>query len=280
MLNREEHEQFSLSLGILRYSIPATPYRAGRYAPSMKFTAHLGCAALLLASLASAQTGVVYDPRLPTPAPKVSSTVTSRITALVQAARQNGAWKKNYLVMCAGQTVDILGQATGSFTAPRTAQVAYLYRACFEVPNTAQQGLVVMQGTTVLAHYTFTDHFMELYSLRDINQNGTSELALVRELSGQGTTFRYLAVAELSPTRRFLMLERVTYDDCGNMGTDGWKAQVIRVAKGSVPRYSSQALNGRCVDVTPFEQLTRQAAPTPLRVTPEPTGWSSAPTRP
>ncbi|MDP9765547.1 hypothetical protein [Deinococcus enclensis] len=246
----------------------------------MNFTARIGCAVLLLASLASAQTGVVYDPRLPTPAPKVSSTVTSRITALVKAARRTGSWKTGYVGMCADQTVDVIGQGTGSFTAPRTAQVAYLYSACIEVPNTTQQGLVVMQGGTVVAHYTFTDHFMELYSLKDINQNGTSELALVRELSGQGTTSRFLAVAELSPVRRFLMLEEVTYDDCGNMGTEGWKAQVIRVAKGPAPRYSSQALNGRCTDVTPFLQLTRQAAPAPLLVAPKPTGWVSAPKRP
>lgn len=246
----------------------------------MNLRTYIGCATLLLASLASAQTGVVYDPRLPTPAPKISSTLQLRITGLVQAARQAGSWKTTATAMCDDQTVRILGQATGSFTAPRTAQIAYLYSACFEVPNVTQQGLIVMQGATVLSHYAFTDHFSELYSVKDLNQNGMSELALIRELSGQGTTFRYLALAELWPARRFLMLQEVTYDDCGNLGTTGWTGQVIRVAKGQAPRFSSQALSGRCADTTPFQKLTRHAAPVPLRAVPVPTGWNTAPTRP
>ena len=236
------------------------------------------CALLLsLPGVAAAQSRVLYDVRVPTPAPQLQEKVWQQIRALARRADQAQLWGRD--ASCVDQDLTINGAAAGAFTAPNTRQTAYLYTSCFEIPNVSRQGLVIMQGQQVVAHYVFKDHFTELYSLKDINRNGSSELGLLRHLEGQGTAYDYLAVAELRPSRRFLMLEKVNYNDCGNMGTTGWTSQVIRVLPGTRPTFTKQSLSGRCDGVDPFRRISAQGVSKAFTPQQEPTEWKTAPLR-
>lgn len=245
----------------------------------MTFRVLLALVALGWVPFAAAQRNVVFDVRVRTPAPQITTEEAHVISTLIVLARHAEAWESDPIYNCESQTAELLGRAVGSFTARNTSQVAYLYRACFEVPNHAQQGLVIFQEGRAVAHYTFTDHFSEIYAVRDINRNGFSELALIRLLEGQGSSFQYLALAELHPVRRFLMLQKVAYNDCGASGAEGWNSQVIRVTPASTPRFTQQALTGKCDNVEPFRRVTKQGTVRPLISRPEPTGWVSAPLR-
>lgn len=117
-----------------------------------------------------------------------------------------------------------------------------------------------MQGQKVVAHYIFHDLFTEMYSVKDINKNGYSELGLVREASGQGTAYQYLMLTELRPSRKVLLDEQVSYNDCADMGREGWNSQVIRVSPASTPTFTKQLLTGTCGDTGPFRRLPRQGS--------------------
>ena len=249
------------------------------YAAGMTTKTVFALLALGWGTFAAAQSNVVFDVRVTTPAPQITTDEARVISNLIDSARRAGAWKANTLANCRNQNAELLGKATGSFTARNVSQVAYLYSTCFDVPNQTQQGLVVFQGGKPIAHYAFTDHFSEIYGVRDINKNGFSELALIRVLEGQGTTHQYLALAEFQPARRFVMFQKVAYNDCGNMGTEGWNTQVIRVTPAATPRFTQQTLAGRCDGVEAFGRVTKQGAILPLTTQPEPTGWVTAPLR-
>lgn len=243
----------------------------------MKFATWMCTLLLGSVGLASPQSRVLYDVRVPTPAPDAPVSVLQVINYLAGIADSENLWGKS--AQCWERRFTVDGIATGAFTAPNTKQTAYLYNDCFIVPNQNRQGLVIMQGATVVAHYVFNDHFTEMYSLKDINRNGYFELGLLRHLEGQGTANDYLAVVELRPNRRFLMLEKVNYNDCGNMGTAGWTSQVIRVNPATKPTFTRQNLSGRCDGVNAFRRVAGQGAIKPFTPSQEPTGWVTAPTR-
>ena len=248
-------------------------------------------AALALAfglfSVAQAQSRVLYDVRLSTPAPKATAQENSQIKHLGRKAMAARAWddaKSEFKVSqagCDGSEFQILGIAPGSFTAKNTAQKAYLYTYCFFRPGSSQ-GLVIMQGSKAIAHYAFTALHNEMYTLKDINRNGFSELAFSGGFTGQGFTSGYLEIAELAPQRRLLGAfwaknDRLIYEDnCGavvdNSGT--WKSLVIRVTPGTNPTYTQQSISGKCSNV---QKATSTGQETRVTLNPQPTGWVSAP---
>lgn len=226
--------------------------------------------------IAGAQSRVLYDVRIPTPPPSLSDSDARQIQAAVNKAKQARLWQGP--AACLDEKLTIDAMATGAFTTPNVKQNAFLYTNCFEIPNVARQGLVIMQNHKIVAHYVFTDHFKEMYGIKDINKNGYSELAFLRRTEGQGTAYGRLAVAELRPSRKFLLTEQVNYDDCGGMGTAGWKSQVIRVTPSSTPTFTQQLLTGTCDDTEPFRRLSSQGTIKKLAAKSEPTGWTTAPT--
>ena len=235
------------------------------------------CALFLgVCGMATAQSRVLYDVRVPTPQAFLPDADAQQIRSVARKAEQAHLWKGQ--ADCAGQSLSIEGMASGAFTTPNIKQNAYLYTTCFVVPNVSRQGLVIMQDHKIVAHYVFTDHFKEVYGVKDVNKNGYSELGFIRRLEGQGTANDYLMLAELRPNRRFLLAEKVNYNDCGNMGTAGWTSQLIRVLPSSLPTFTKQLLTGTCDDVEPFRRLTGQGTVKTLTAKQEPTGWVAAPT--
>lgn len=239
---------------------------------------------LALTTLSSAQSRVLYDPRVPTPEPRLTEQERGRIQYLAEQAMVAYAWDepafKPSQMGCDGQDFMINGVAPGSFTARNAQQKAYLYTYCYYRPGW-KQGLVIMQGERVVAHYAFTALHSEMYALKDINRNGFTELALGGGFTGQGTTDSYLEIAELAPQRRLLAAfnyvtgHLVWEDNCGAVGEGGtWQALVIRVTPGAAPSFTQQRILGRC---TNERVATKTGAILPLKVKPEPTGWKSAP---
>ena len=232
--------------------------------------------ALTLAGVgaASAQTRVVYDSRLPTPEPRLTESERGRVKYLAEQALGAGVWDVDPR-LCDGRDFTIHGVAPGAFTVKGAKQTAYLYTYCFFRPGW-NQGLVIVQGNEIVAHYAFTNLASSMYALKDINRNGLTELALEYGFTGQGYTEGGVQVVELRPNRRQLARFEAYADDCGVAESGGtWSSQVIRVTPGSTPKFTSQRIEGRCGE----ERTTRQDAIRPVTTKVEPTGWVNAPTK-
>ncbi|MGI9056853.1 MAG: hypothetical protein ACR2F2_13745 [Pyrinomonadaceae bacterium] len=85
---------------------------------------------------------------------------------------------------CSDTDVRVEGLAEGSFTKPKSSQVAYLYRTCMsdavKYPSFVS-GLIITESEEVVAHFVYADvfgGFTNLKILPDINRNGLSEIVL------------------------------------------------------------------------------------------------------
>lgn len=234
---------------------------------------------LLTAGQALAQERVLYDSRLPFPEPRLTESERGRVQYFARQALALNAWGADNAEYCTDD-FRIEGAAPGSFTAKGRAQMAYVYTQCDRRPGRLQ-GLVILEGLTIAAHYTFISHFYSMYALKDINRNGFTELVLNGGFTGQGNTEVWLDIVELGPVRR--MLGRLNYehlpqpyqDNCGAVESGGrWTSALIRVTPGPTPKYTWQQLTGNCGN----EQVATKIGPVkPLKLTPAPTGWDKGP---
>jgi len=117
-----------------------------------------------LTGLATAQSRVLYDSRIQTPEPRLTESERGRVRYLADQAAAQTSWARDGEVAMAGCTGDdftVVGVAPGAFTIKGTRQTAYLYTYCYERPGDLQ-GLVIIQGSAVVAHYVFVDHVSAL----------------------------------------------------------------------------------------------------------------------
>ena len=248
----------------------------------MKLPPLLLTLAMALSGLAAAQSRVLYDSRIQVPEPRLTESERGRIQYLADQAAGQDLWEQSggSVDGCSGRDFTVTGVAPGSFTVKGAAQTAYLYTYCYERPGDLQ-GLVLVQGSAIVAHYVFVDHLSTMYSLKDINRNGFTELALEGGFTGQGSTEDWLEIAELGPVRRLLGLLDYDHppqpylDNCGAVDTGGtWTSWVIRVTPGKAPTFTRQAISGRCGN----ERVATSVGPVrPLILKPAPTGWSAGP---
>lgn len=243
---------------------------------------------LAAAGVAAAQSSaarVVYDSRLPTPEPRLTEQERGRVKYLAGQAMNQRLWDSPDIrpsETCAGQDFRINGVAPGAFTIKGAKQTAYLYMYCYFRPFWSQ-GLIITQGNDVVAHYVFNSLAHGLYSLKDINQNGFTELVLEGGFTGQGATEGYFEIAELRPQRRLLAQFNYDHppqpysDNCGAVESGGaWVSQVIRIIPGKNPQFTTQQIQGKCDN----ERIaTSTGAIRPVKVQSAPTGWISAPLR-
>ena len=93
----------------------------------------------------------------------------------------------------------IEGVAEGSFTESGKKQKAVLYRFSETGHGFCTNGIVVMEGDNVVAHYAYqggADY--SLTSIPDINKNGKNELAIEGGSTNQGETESSINIVELS----------------------------------------------------------------------------------
>ncbi|WP_157451042.1 hypothetical protein [Deinococcus puniceus] len=244
------------------------------------------CAMTLLlagAGLASGQSRVLFDNRLPAPEPRITESERGRIEYLAEQAAQLGSWDEEDFrpsEYCDGKDFAINGVAPGAFTAKGVQQTAYLYTYCYFRPGW-KQGLVILQKNEIVAHYVFTALSHNLYAVKDINQNGFTELAFEGGFTGQGYTSGYVEVAELKPQRRYMATfnyntkQQVYEDNCGAVESGGtWQSLVIRVTPAPTPKYTAQTISGSCEQQ---RVATKVGSIRPITVKAAPTGWTPAP---
>ena len=120
-----------------------------------------------------------------------------------------------------------------------------------------------------------------MYSLKDINRNGFSELLLNGGFTGQGYTEGWINIAEFGPQRR--LIGQLDYnhapqpysDNCGTVETGAkWQSSVLRVTPGPMPAFTQQAITGYCGN----QRVATSTGPVqPLTLKPSPTGWLTGP---
>ncbi|MVN87606.1 hypothetical protein GO986_12600 [Deinococcus sp. HMF7620] len=238
----------------------------------------------LMVSLAGqtlAQTRVLYDSRLPAPEPRLTESERGRVESLARRAATQQVWDADAgMDLCEGSDFSIEGAAPGTFTAKGRQQTAYVYTFCFNRTGNLQ-GLVILEGLNVAAHYVFVNHVSSMYALKDINRNGFTELVLEGGFSGQGYTGNFLEIVELGPVRRLLgrlnqqLLPQPYEDNCGVRSSGGqWTSALIRVTPGVTSSYTWQQLTGSRGN----ERVAISIGPVkPLKLTPFPTGWAKGP---
>lgn len=234
--------------------------------------------------MTSAQSRVLYDPRISTPEPRITERERMYVQDLGKTAATKGLWNEKDFPPddCNGKFM-IKGVAPGSFTTKGAKQVAYLYMYCFYHPGwTWKQGLVITQkdaqGEKAVAHYVFANTYFEMYAVKDINRNGYTELAFVGGYATKGESTTFLDIAEFAPKRRMLAkfnYNLIGFDTCAAQGSRGISQEsIIRVIPSATPTYTRQILSSRC---------GRESAPPkfgPIKsitVRPKPTGWRVAP---
>ena len=240
--------------------------------------AALGCTV----QAASAPPRVIYDSRVQTPEPRLTESERGRVQYLARQAASQDAWnvRSDALGYCGGSDFVIDGVAPGAFTVKGKQQAAYLYTSCYQRPGDLQ-GIVIVQGNNIVAHYVFVNHLHELYALKDVNRNGSTEFLLSGGFTGQGYTVDWIDIAELGPQRR--LLGQLDYDhppqaysdNCGTVETGGtWQSFVLRVVPSASPTFTQQAISGRCG----AERIaTSIGTIRPLTLKIAPTGWLAGP---
>lgn len=218
--------------------------------------------ALLAVSVASLALGinaapqtlpVLYDSSIKTPAPSAPSSDIARVYK--ELLRVGGMQLKNQCFDGKLPTAPKLsGLARGAFTRKGAVQVAWLLELCYTKRYTENgfYGLVIVENgqfvrvssIQLTMIYATTK---ELYSLRDINLNGTDELALVWNWGDAGEFENHLALLEQTPKGmstlgQLLVYRYIDAELNDNADIDDWKVFVL---KGKPPVFVAISKSGK-----------------------------------
>ena len=194
---------------------------------------------ILTISAAPQALPVLYDSSITVPAPSASSTEIVRVYK--ELLHVGGTQLKN---QCFDgklpATPKLSGLARGAFTRKGAAQVAWLFELCYTKRHSENgfYGLVVLENgqTKCVSSIQLIDVYAlatELYSLRDINLNGTDELALLwRSADGAGS-MRVLSLLEqtdqkLASLGQLLVHEFYSAELGNGIENVDWKVYVVK----------------------------------------------------
>ena len=201
-----------------------------------RFLALLAVSAACLALTISAapQTlPVLYDSSIKTPAPSVPSSDIARVYKELLSA--GGTRLENECFEGKLPAAPKLaGLARGAFTHKGAAQVAWLFELCYtkRYPDHGFYGLVILDNgrTERVSSLQLTALYAtatELYSLRDINQNGRDELALVWQTGDSGFSLTVLALLEQA-SRNLKALGDLIVQNSDYNDNIAWKVFVLK----------------------------------------------------
>lgn len=138
----------------------------------------------------------------------------------------------------------ITDTATGSFTAPKTRQKAYLYEACRSGRSFGVGGLMIVENGKTVAHFAYGENGLNsgILSLSDINQNGLTEIVLESVGTGQGYTNVAISLHEIrNGALKYLGRAEIYADNLGTIEDDGAKslstAHKITAQTGKSPTF-------------------------------------------
>jgi hypothetical protein len=159
------------------------------------FTSSLIAFASLVALAQNNQPGdmsVLYDPKLETPLPKLESKLVARIVKDLRTFPVFKDMRTDGNCSSRGEfepwpSPPIEAIAKGSFTRPKSDQLLYIVEPCTGpiTGDTTPTAVVVYEKEKLVSAFRFSSTtiftgFREGFSVRDIDQNGLSELALVQ----------------------------------------------------------------------------------------------------
>jgi hypothetical protein len=183
----------------------------------------------------------IFDGRL-TLKPAVLSTAEEKLMKdkVVPDARRQWHERGRDGVCEVGFQPTALDAAPGSFTAPKAAQKAILYKYCTFGHDMALDGIAVIENGRLVAHVIFEGgENRAIGALPDINGNGLSEIAITGGATNQGITSAWIAIIELTAGDVTRLGRTATYsDDCGvNEKSCKITANRISVIAGKTPAF-------------------------------------------
>ncbi len=126
--------------------------------------------------------------------------------------------------------LQLLGTASGAFTKAGSTQKAYLYELCRAGRSFGIGGLIIADGDTIAAHYTFGENglYTSVGSSADIDRNGLSEIILAGSGSGQGYTEASVSLYEFEGGTLKFIGSTPTYSD--NSGAEMNESKILTTA--------------------------------------------------
>jgi hypothetical protein len=153
-------------------------------------------------------------------------------------------WRNNEACREGFEVVDV---ATGSFTKPKAAQRAVLYRFCVTGHNFAHNGIAIIEDGSIVAHVLYEGgEDSSIKAIADIDNNGLSEIVRGNGATNQGYTILVAILIEISPSGvKKLGIADVYEDDCGAKEPCTTNAYKISAKPGRAPVFYREAYRGR-----------------------------------
>ena len=189
----------------------------------------------------TAEMSVLYDPKLKTPRPKLEPTL---IAQIVKDLRSFPVFKDMRTdVACRGETWDsapVLATAKGSFTRVKSDQTVYMVEPCIGpiVGDVTPTAVMVYEQGKLISAFRFSSNTIytglrEGFGVRDIDQNGLSELALVTFGGDACADWTYLDLIQWASAKPISLGSlNVARNDCGK--STGY---TVYVNKNSKPTF-------------------------------------------
>jgi hypothetical protein len=137
--------------------------------------------------VAQQEMGVLYDPKIPAAVLNIPTTQKQKIAA--QAIQFGLSTIKNFCYSPSeldGKTGILEARMTGSFTRPKSQQIAYVTQIPCGTGHSDDYWrlIAIYEGTVLKSGYLVTytvgiGAIREFYAVKDVNQNGLSEIAVV-----------------------------------------------------------------------------------------------------
>ncbi len=139
--------------------------------------------------------------------------------------------------------------AQGSFTRPSASQTVILYSYCSTGHNIAQNGIVVLERGSVVAHIAYLGGWSEsIVPAEGIGRTGQTKILIVGGGTGQGETLGTVRIIGVSDkdVQKFGSLQ--TYDDACNASYVNLKktASILFVKLGAAPVFYSENHESSC----------------------------------
>ena len=147
-------------------------------------------------------------------------------------ARQ--AWRNSEVC---NENFEVVDVTNGSFTKANSTQRAVLYRFCTTGHDFANNGIIVIEDRSVVAHVIYAGgEDYSIQALSDINGNGLSEIILSDGATHQGYSESVATIIEVSSTgvKNFGIAD-VYEDDCGAKDPCKTITHKILVKPGQTP---------------------------------------------
>jgi hypothetical protein len=159
------------------------------------FTSSLIAFASLVALAQNNQPGdmsVLYDPKLKTPSPKLETKLVAKIVKDLRTIPIYKDMRTDEKCWSPGEfepwpSPPVAAVAKGSFTRPKSDQLLYIVETCVgpSVGDNTASTVMIYEKEKLISVYKFVSNglftgFREGFSVRDIDQNGLSEVALVQ----------------------------------------------------------------------------------------------------